>query len=719
MRGDPAFVPPAGVDPGDIPSPSGEVEFLELRQRGPRLHVLRADVGTQDSGSLLGHVRSANGLVSVSTADEIAKPGWADDFGHDTSGPWATVGIPGRDGVPVVQRLRWIPPGQFVMGSPETEEERFPDEGPIHQVEFRRGFWMFETACTEALWEAVTGNAPTPRRGPAFPVTNVSWHDVQSFIQAINNSRPGLELVLPSEAQWEYACRAGTDTPYNFGTAISRDLVCYESDAPVAVGGLPPNGWGLFEMHGNVWEWCGDYWHDSYKDAPTDGSAWIDADGGAAYRVIRGGSWSDFARYVRAAYRYGYVPANRSADLGFRCARVQAASQAGGAAQVAAPADPARRPGAERGRPQGPTSDTTLLRVGASAPVPLPRAGGLLIRTDCDELRLGRLTKPGWASVIGRDGFGLFADVALPKADITQRLRWIPPSRFLMGSPEGEEGRFDDESPRHEVTLAEGFWLFDTPCTQALWDAVVGENPSRFKSPMRPVEQVSFEDVQGFLDKLNERVPDLNLGLPSEAQWEYACRAGTGTATYAGDMRIIGENNAPVLDAIAWYGGNSGVGFELDNGEDSSGWKEKRYDHTRAGTRPVAQKAANPCGLYDMLGNVWEWCGDHWHDSYKDAPTDGSAWTDADRGAAHRVIRGGSWSNYARFVRAAYRNGIVPADRNDNIGFRCARVQSDSVVSETGRRAGRSKSGERSETVATTGPKRGLLDRLRGKRKPR
>jgi formylglycine-generating enzyme required for sulfatase activity len=222
------------------------------------------------------------------------------------------------------------------------------------------------------------------------------------------------------------------------------------------------------------------------------------------------------------------------------------------------------------------------------------------------------------------------------------------------------------------------------------------------------VEQVSFADIRAFLRKLNARVEGLDLGLPSEAQWEYACRAGTTTATHAGDLRILGDNNAPVLDAIAWYGGNSGVGFELENGYDSSRWPGKQYEHTRAGTWPVAQKAANPWGLYDMLGNVWEWCADHWHDNYDGAPTDGSAWIGGTRrgGAAGRVVRGGSWSNDARSVRAAFRNGGVPARRLDVIGFRCARVQSDSVLSEAERRAGRSKPSERSETAATTSPER-------------
>jgi formylglycine-generating enzyme required for sulfatase activity len=274
-----------------------------------------------------------------------------------------------------------------------------------------------------------------------------------------------------------------------------------------------------------------------------------------------------------------------------------------------------------------------------------------------------------------------------------------------MGSPEDEAGRWEDEGPQHEVTLESGFWLFDTPCTQALWEAVMGGNPSRFVSPTRPVEQVSFKDAQRFLERVNERVPKLDLVLPSEAQWEYACRAGMETATYAGAMSIVGEHNAPVLDAIAWYGGNSGVGFELENGEDSSDWPEKQYDHAKAGTRPVGLKAANPWGLHDMLGNIYEWCADTWHDSYEGAPTDGSARIDTG-GAANRVIRGGSWHADARDLRAAYRYHDDPSLRGDGIGFRCARVQSASVVSGAERRAGRGKPSERSDPAAPTSPKR-------------
>ena len=245
-------------------------------------------------------------------------PAWASAWGQDRSGVYVAFTVGG-----VTQRLRWIPPGRFWMGSPEDEEGRYDTEGPRHEVTIAAGFWLFDTACTEALWEAVTGTAPQPQRGPLHPVTDVSWDDAQSFIERINVAVPGLDLRLPSEAEWEYACRAQWETPYCFGTVITKEQVCFDSDAPVPAGSLPPNRWGLREMHGNVWEWCEDHWHWRYDGAPADGSAWIDADGGAAYRVLRGGSWPDAARNVRSAFRYLHDPAFRDDDIGFRCARVQ------------------------------------------------------------------------------------------------------------------------------------------------------------------------------------------------------------------------------------------------------------------------------------------------------------------------------------------------------------------------------------------------------------
>ena len=223
-----------------------------------------------------------------------------------------------------------------------------------------------------------------------------------------------------------------------------------------------------------------------------------------------------------------------------------------------------------------------------------------------------------------------------------------------MGSPEDEAGRFSNEGPRHLVSIDSGFWMFDTPCTQALWEAVMGENPSHFKvadrpkdGADRPVESVSWEQCQEFLTALNSRLDGIQLSLPSEAQWEYACRAGTETARYS-------EN----LDAIAWYDENSG-----------------------SKTHSVAGKEANSWGLYDMLGNVWEWCADVWVNDY----TERARASTAESASAPRVVRGGSWLSVALDVRAACRGYGGPSYRDNDLGFRCAEFREGLVSGGEGR----------------------------------
>jgi sulfatase modifying factor 1 len=268
---------------------------------------------------------------------------------------------------------------------------------------------------------------------------------------------------------------------------------------------------------------------------------------------------------------------------------------------------------------------------------------------------------PAWAAEWGEDRFGIFAVLRIGEAH--QKLRFIPPGSFRMGSPESEKGRQAWEQPQRLVTLAESYWLADTPCTQELWQEVMGANPSRFKSPRRPVEQVNWDDVQEFLRRLEERWPGAGASLPTETQWEYACRAGTTTSTFAGELEILGSNNGPLLDAIAWYGGNSGFGFDLENGYDSSDWPEKQHSHERAGTRIVGLKRPNAWRLFDMLGNVWEWCADP-------SREDSEIAVEPDAMGSNRVIRGGSWFNLARLVRAASRSWSAPGARGDDLGFR-------------------------------------------------
>ncbi len=260
-------------------------------------------------------------------------PEWASGWGEDRYGLFVDFTLES-----VTQRLRWIRPGPFQMGSPPEEPEREKDEGPQHLVTFQQGFWLFDTACTQALWQVVMGDNPSHFKEPTRPVEQVSWLDVQEFLAKINQKISGLNLTLPSEAQWEYACRAGTTTPFSFGDNITPAQVNYDGNYPYAQGvkgedrqqtvpvaTLPPNSWGLFEMHGKVWEWCADHWHDSYELAPTDGRAWMEAESASqvgVLRVVRGGTWGDAARFVRAAFRFHFRPDVRFHYLGFRCSRV-------------------------------------------------------------------------------------------------------------------------------------------------------------------------------------------------------------------------------------------------------------------------------------------------------------------------------------------------------------------------------------------------------------
>jgi sulfatase modifying factor 1 len=283
---------------------------------------------------------------------------------------------------------------------------------------------------------------------------------------------------------------------------------------------------------------------------------------------------------------------------------------------------------------------------------------------------------PSWASDFGEDEFGAF--VVLRIKDALQRFRWIPPGEFTQGSPPSEPGRYENEGPQRRVRFTRGFWLGDTPVTQVFWEAFGKENPSRFRSPDRPVERVSWSDCKTFIAELNRAIAGALLQLPSEAQWEYACRARTTTMTYIGDVEILGANNAPALDEIAWYGGNCGVNFELEEGEDISRFGERHHKEKRGGTHPVARLRPNAWGLYDMLGNVYEWCEDAW-DGETYLP--GSV-TDPlpSNGGARRVFRGGSWISVAQYVRAAYRDvwdWRDPDDRYGNLGFRLARGQED------------------------------------------
>ena len=266
--------------------------------------------------------------------------------------------------------LALIPAGSFLMGSPANEPGRLNAEGPQHEVTLG-AFFMAKTPITQAQWREVAGwekvehdlnPDPSHFKGDNRPVEQVSWFDAQEFCSRLSQ-RTGRTYTLPSESQWEYACRAGTTTPYAFGATLSKRQANLSSSETTEVGRFPANAWGLHDMHGNVWEWCLDEWHKSYEGAPTDGSAWMEGDslgespaaccaagrgtstpGTAARltasattrtaaitasvsasvaspdapRLLRGGSWDYLPRYCRSAFRLYSRPDFRISNIGFR-----------------------------------------------------------------------------------------------------------------------------------------------------------------------------------------------------------------------------------------------------------------------------------------------------------------------------------------------------------------------------------------------------------------
>ena len=236
--------------------------------------------------------------------------------------------------------------------------------------------------------------------------------------------------------------------------------------------------------------------------------------------------------------------------------------------------------------------------------------------------------------------------------DVELEMVWILGGSFLMGSPEGENDRLDSET-QHRVTLTKGFWMGKYPVTQEQWQSVMGSNPSHFKGAKLPVEKVSWDDCQGFIEKLNQKseVGGRRAGgmfrLPTEAEWEYACRAGTTSALNDGKKLTSDVGRCPNLDKVAWHKENS--------------------DST---THPVGQKKPNAWGLYDMHGNVWEWCQDWYGDYPSGAVTDPVGLGSGNS----RVYRGGGWVNRAMYCRSANRAASPPGNSANNLGFRLVRA---------------------------------------------
>jgi formylglycine-generating enzyme required for sulfatase activity len=555
-------------------------------------------------------------------------------------------------------KLVLIPAGEFLMGSPDSDTYARAHEKPQHRVRITQPFCLGATSVTQGQYRAVTGASPSHFKGSDdLPVEEVCWYDAIVFCNKLSE-REGLKPFyqngtgfrlggegyrLPTEAEWEYACRAGSQTRFSFGDdpASLGEYGWFDGNSghkTHPVGQKRPNAWGLYDMHGNVWEWCDDWFEANYY-ANSPGADPL-GPSEAADRVSRGGSWYNDPLYCRAATHGWRTPGKRYYDLGFRLARapVQSWQEAEPGPVAAAPVPvPAEPPKPSTPRPV----PVELTPVPAKPPKEITNTIGAKLVRSWRRLRSGRSGPKEITNTVG------------------VKLVLIPAGEFLMGSPDSDEDSFDWEKPQHRVRIMQPFFLGATPVMQGQYRAVTGANPSCFKgSDDLPVEVVSWHDAIAFCNKLSEREglrPFYQFGagaqsgregyrLPTEAEWEYACRAGSQTRfSFGDDEASLGEH--------AWFSGNSG---------------DK--------THPAGQKRPNGWGLYDMHGNVWEWCEDWYEDNYYvNSPGDDPLGPSQ---AAARVIRGGSWQNVSLSCRAANRRSLAPGNWSTGLGFRLARVQS-------------------------------------------
>jgi formylglycine-generating enzyme required for sulfatase activity len=574
----------------------------------------------------------------------------------------------------------WVPGGCYEMGLAENERQElvkelgdevykkkwFPFELPPHEICID-GFWMGKYEVTRGQFRRFideTGYQTTAdktgyaniwnpemeekngynwqktefKQDDNHPVVNVSWNDAKAFLKWLSD-KEGNNFRLPTEAEWEYACRAGTKTARFWGDdpdnacryaniadqTAKRSLpnlevyTCHTCDDGFTytspVGNFDPNKFGLYDMLGNVWEWC----EDRYNIKP------ITDDFGGPFPAIRGGSWFNGPRHVRCAHRSIIPWPFRFSFNGFRLVRPVKGS-------INVISDP---PGA------------TLYLDGA------------YVGTTPDEMK--RLDKGRYTIAVKKDGYEQHAESVIVRAgeqtNVFARLEpiktvsggkvadtwrdpvtgmefvWVPGGCYQMGSTSGDS----DETPIHEVCV-DGFWIGRYEVTQGQWKKVTGNNPSYFKSgDTYPVEKVSWDDTKDFISKLTS----LNNGrytlrLPTEAEWEYACRSGGKNDKYPGG----GDANQ-----TAWYSNNSG--------------------HR---THPVGTKASNSLGIFDMSGNVWEWCEDlydthAYHKNQRNNPLHATFGPD-------RVIRGGSCYSLPGEVRCAFRGRYLPGYGVSDIGFR-------------------------------------------------
>ncbi|MBC8872792.1 MAG: SUMF1/EgtB/PvdO family nonheme iron enzyme [Planctomycetes bacterium] len=563
-------------------------------------------------------------------------------------------------------KLTLIPPGEFMMGSTEEQMRQEVEDAkgsewyvgtasgrsielPAHRVRITKPFYMGSTEVTVAQFrqfaeassyktEAERGWAygqPANRKlrtwrqtfyeqADDHPVLQLCLRDCREFCKWLGENE-GREYHVPTEAQWEYACRAGTNTLWYFAADNDEyekvvDEYAWMSwdrkktPSPVPVGQRKPNAFGLYDMHGNVWEYVDDWYHEFYyKESPLN-----DPTGPATFNemrdgrvMIRGGSfdWADSG--ARSAIRMRIrQDSNQHPHMGFRVA----------------------------------------MRIKGVKGVPPAVEVGPVCRTGPGESKAAELQVPsGSRDLLKKRPKALNVDLG---GGATMEFVLIPPGTFLMGSASG----LRDERPLHKVTISKPFYIGRYEVTQGQWEAVLGEDQRLVKAKKNPrlaetvgpdksMNGLSWIECRKFVEALRKKMRGHSFRLPTEAEWEYACRAGSRTEYSFGDDAAALERYAKVC------------------ADDALPLRERDPLDMTVGT-----KKPNAWGLYDMHGSMWEWCADWYGEGcYAESPVTDPQGPDA--GLLH-VLRGGSWFRYGKYARSAYRHRAHPDATSSDFGCR-------------------------------------------------
>ena len=496
--------------------------------------------------------------------------------------------------------------GSFQMGATPEQGKKFVGsyEEPVHKVTLS-DYYMGKYEVRQSEWEAVMGSNPSSNKGNDLPVEQVSWEDCHKFIRRLN-ALTGLNIKLPTEAQWEYAARGGRlskDYKYSGSNNMEEVGWCLSNSGNYThlVGQKQPNELGLYDMSGNVQEWCEDWYEDYSSDVQVDPVATANS----YYRMNRGGGWNGVAEVCCVSIRYHNRPDYRGGDIGLRLVCLVrdtfalAASKKSGEGRIDGYQDTIGIENSEKQKK--PSVRRQILKNGLT-------------------INWSSSVTPKQKEVLSR---------------LVENMVQVEGGRFQIGatSEQGSDA-YNNEKPVHEVTLSD-YYIGKYEVRQSEWEAVMGSSPSRFKGDDLPVESVSWSDCHEFIRRLNA-LTGLSFKLPTEAQWEYAARGGSLSKSY----KYSGSNN---LGEVGWYEDNSG-----------------NYTHRVGGKQP------NELDLYDMSGNVWEWCED-WYGDYSITsqrdPLGAASGSD-------RVCRGGSWLIEARLCRVSFRNSYAPGVRGYSLGLR-------------------------------------------------